>query len=184
MLCFTAKSANMDLNDFFAGLYMKLNKWCNECKEQLTTETARKRKEVSCGYRNQCKECHNKNGRAKTKQKHCEICDKMGIYKGKRSLCSIKCRIKAYSTPNENGCWVWRNLWRDKDGYGWLFLNKKLHRAHRISYEIYNGPISDSLYVCHTCDNPPCVNPNHLWLGTNRDNQLDYQRKLKAGGNF
>jgi len=76
-----------------------------------------------------------------------------------------------------NGCWEWtasKNKW----GYGKFWLNCKSTRAHRFSYELYNGPISNDLHVCHTCDNPACVRPDHLFLGTDKDNMED---KVKKG---
>lgn len=70
------------------------------------------------------------------------------------------------------GCWQWIAS-VDKNGYGW-FGSKK---AHRISYEIYRGIIPKGMLVCHSCDNPSCVNPEHLWIGTNLDNMRDRNQK-------
>jgi len=74
------------------------------------------------------------------------------------------------------GCWVWYAA-RNNMQYGQIFLNGKVRYAHRISYEIANGPIRNGLWVLHSCDNPPCVNPNHLFLGTHTDNVQDCIRK-------
>ena len=77
-----------------------------------------------------------------------------------------------------NSCWIW-TAGTNQKGYGQIKVNGKTKAAHRISYMIYKGEIGD-LYVCHTCDNPPCINPDHLWLGTCKDNHQD--REIKRRG--
>jgi hypothetical protein len=74
-------------------------------------------------------------------------------------------------------CWEWQGA-RTKDGYGVYIPTKgNPHYAHRCAYERIHGPIPDGLLVCHKCDNPPCCNPDHLFLGTNKDNIDDRHRK-------
>ncbi len=76
----------------------------------------------------------------------------------------------------DSGCWEWTGA-RDKDGYGWFRANKKMVRSHRGAFEIFKGLIKYGNYVCHKCDNPSCVNPYHLFQGTNTDNMKDMSAK-------
>jgi len=69
-------------------------------------------------------------------------------------------------------CWPWAHT-LFPNGYGYF----RRHLAHRVAYELANGPIPAGLLVCHACDNPPCCNPAHLWLGTQSDNAQDRNRK-------
>jgi len=75
-----------------------------------------------------------------------------------------------------NDCWHWKGA-RNTDGYGNLRRNKKSCKAHRIAWEITNGPVPNGFYVLHKCDNPLCCNPNHLFLGTQKENVDDMTAK-------
>lgn len=78
--------------------------------------------------------------------------------------------------PDARGCREWQGA-RDRDGYGRLAIAGRPWRAHRLAYRLATGSDPGPLMVCHSCDNPACCEPSHLWLGTNRDNQLDCERK-------
>ena len=78
-------------------------------------------------------------------------------------------------TVSLTGCWLWDNGKEQK--YGQFKLKGVRHGAHRISWLIHNGPIPDGLWVLHSCDTPGCVNPGHLFLGTNSDNMKDMGSK-------
>jgi len=79
----------------------------------------------------------------------------------------------------KNKCWEWKG-YLDKDGYGQFYPktgNPK--RAHRFSYELFIGKIPQGMFVCHKCDNPSCVNPKHLWVGSSADNVRDMVNKKR-----
>jgi hypothetical protein len=73
-------------------------------------------------------------------------------------------------------CWEWAGS-RLSGGYGGIRVGGKTTRALRLSWEIHNGPIPDGLFVLHHCDNPPCVKPEHLFLGDDRTNAIDRNQK-------
>ncbi len=81
--------------------------------------------------------------------------------------------------PN-SGCWLWTAS--QVMGYGCIRIDKKTFLSHRISFELYNGPIGDGLHVLHRCDTRDCVNPRHLFLGTNLDNIQDSVKKGRRKG--
>ena len=75
-----------------------------------------------------------------------------------------------------DACWLWLAA-RDKNGYGWFHLGarprRRAKRAHRVAWEFTNGSSAGDMCVLHRCDNPPCCNPSHLFLGTKADNMTD-----------
>src|ERR1700744_692885 len=94
---------------------------------------------------------------------------------------TLQQRFFSYVAPavTSNGCWEWVGA-KDLKGYGTLMIrdpHKRLAKAHRLSWELHEGAIPAKMCVLHKCDNPSCVNPRHLFIGTQRDNQRDKVEK-------
>jgi len=93
-------------------------------------------------------------------------------------------RLQRMSIVNKDtGCWEWQGY--KVKGYGRMMTgsritnNRKSSGAHRISYETFIGAIPHEMYVCHRCDNPCCINPEHLFIGTHQDNVNDREKKCR-----
>jgi hypothetical protein len=81
-----------------------------------------------------------------------------------------------FNVNEDNGCWEWIANKLPK-GYGRFKENDTSKVAHRVSYEMHIGHIKEGMIICHHCDNPPCVNPFHLFMGTHKDNVIDKKSK-------
>jgi hypothetical protein len=84
-------------------------------------------------------------------------------------------QAKVHMDPN-SGCWLWTASlsW---DGYPQIYHAGGMKRAHRVSYEVFVGPVPEGMQICHKCDTPSCVNPAHLFPGTQKENIDDCRRK-------
>lgn len=90
--------------------------------------------------------------------------------------------VSRVATAGETDCWPWLGM-KDRKGYGMLIVAGRCILAHRFSYLVFRSDPLDQL-VCHSCDNPRCVNPRHLWLGSVADNNLDCRLKGRARNGY
>ena len=89
--------------------------------------------------------------------------------------------VEKIASKPKDGCWLWGGGLH-VDGYGTFHADGRTRGAHRVSYELFKGPIPEGLHVLHLCDVPGCVNPDHLFTGTNRDNVRDMIAKGRVRG--
>lgn len=100
-----------------------------------------------------------------------------GFYSKLWSDADYIARYKAKTITNENGCWIWQG-YIHQFGYAETSYRSETWRAHRIMFKLHNPETFDpKLDVCHSCDTPACINPAHLWQGTEKDNMIDCSKK-------
>jgi len=173
------------------------DKQCKHCGKYLTVDNASKNgvRNGKVRFRDECKSCrsfhvtkaakgdpkkiaYQKEYHERTKQVEkypCKTCSELCIKKYEFAFCSDKCRLMNY-VDKKNDCWIWIGN-KDISGYGITNIGSKKYRAHRAFYEIFKGSLEDNMLICHSCDTPSCVNPDHLWLGTHQDNMDDMRIK-------
>lgn len=88
--------------------------------------------------------------------------------------------LKRVNKDGPGGCWIWLGR-KCKAGYGYLTISRKRWRVHRIVYSLVKGEIATGMLVCHKCDNRICCNPDHMFIGTDRDNAIDCLKKNRSG---
>lgn len=102
----------------------------------------------------------------------------MNTKKGNKGFIKVPLEERFWSKVNKsgpNGCWLWTGA--NDGGYGQIWVNGRNEKAHRIAWLLTHGVIPEGKMACHTCDNPPCVNPAHIFWGTMSDNILDAVNK-------
>src|SRR5262245_2541704 len=101
-----------------------------------------------------------------------KIINGIAIGRPKRTPEQVEADFLSRFEKRPSGCWEWTGT-IEKRGYGVLTIDDRQWRAHRYSYVRVNGPVADTLLICHKCNNKLCVNPDHLYAGSERDNGRD-----------
>jgi hypothetical protein len=129
------------------------------------------------------RECGNEAKKLSLCWKHRKQLQRAGIRIYREQLTPIQ-RLEYYGwTVTASGCWEFNGR-GDKKGYGRVKVGHAYGTtaAHRLSYEAFHGPIPEGMHICHACDNPPCINPDHLWAGTHLENMQDMVAKGRHRG--
>jgi|SRR5687767_15862575 len=94
---------------------------------------------------------------------------------------SVISRFKDKVIVDENGCHIWQSTIK-RDGYAQFWMDGKPQKAHHVAYLLFKGKVPVGAWICHTCDVKHCVNPDHLYAGTPKDNVGDMHRRLRFWG--
>lgn len=100
-----------------------------------------------------------------------------------KTIEGLKAKLASMFIIDDNGCHIFTGI-KSVKGYGKIRFKDVHYRAHRLSYELANGEIKDGRMVLHKCDVPACINPDHLFLGTAKDNALDRKRKGRGNNQY
>lgn len=147
---------------------------CRKCRSASVVEYDRNRAPEKRKYAN---EYARRIG--KVKEYPCEQCGKLCYKKYAKAFCSDQCRFLSYVEITDT-CWLWTGGLKRR-GYGkFSMIPIKSMPAHRASYILFKGEIPEGKCICHQCDNPRCVKPEHLWVGTTQENTQDMVNKGRS----
>lgn len=155
--------------------YQKIG-WCKVCHNARMRKWQKEHPES-------CKKAWTKGNRKRCEGRKCKWCGQNYKISTSQKGCSLKCRFELNVDRKDTGCWHWKKKDVGRMGYGVISIGGKNIPAHRFSYEFYKGKLSNDLFVLHTCDNPICVNPDHLYVGNHQDNMNDMNSRGRGNKN-